>query len=203
MVMVQLSFDVSISALKAHALPLLPLIMLGMAAVDPGLHPDQLVTSKGERLLRAARNGCVASVFAVAATIPVADVFKPGASLTRLDSDMAPNEPGTLDPPAPLLVAQGTADQIIDPARTVTMVSALCANGATVKFRTYPGVDHFGEIAASLPDVQAWAAGRLAGRQPPSTCQPIGSPCEYPSGDCQLLRPDTGVCYRFAGSLAA
>jgi pimeloyl-ACP methyl ester carboxylesterase len=71
---------------------------------------------------------------------------------------------------APVLVVQGTADPLVPAAATEAFVQRLCQLGAAVELRLYPGFGHGAVIAAAMPDILAWANGRLGGEPAPSTC---------------------------------
>jgi hypothetical protein len=49
-------------------------------------------------------------------------------------------------------------------------VEQSCSIGNTVEYKTYGGVDHYAEVAASKADVVAWITGRLNGEPAPTTC---------------------------------
>ncbi len=48
----------------------------------------------------------------------------------------------------------------------------LCAAGAALTFKQYPGAGHFDVVGASEADVLAWMAAVRAGRTPATTCRP-------------------------------
>jgi predicted esterase len=69
-----------------------------------------------------------------------------------------------------VLIAQGTADELVAPAATRALAEQLCRLGDTVELRTYQDVNHdIFEVASA--DVVAWIADRLAGRSARSTCR--------------------------------
>jgi alpha-beta hydrolase superfamily lysophospholipase len=70
----------------------------------------------------------------------------------------------------PLLVTQGTADRLIDPAITTAFVRRLCRNGNRVAYRALPGVDHTSAGKVTAPLAATWIAARFARRPAPSTC---------------------------------
>jgi alpha-beta hydrolase superfamily lysophospholipase len=80
------------------------------------------------------------------------------------------NTPGTLRTGPPLLIAQGTADNIIHPQTTAALVAGFCKAGRKVEFVSLPGVGHPTAGLEAAPRVADWAAGRFAGQSAPSTC---------------------------------
>lgn len=72
--------------------------------------------------------------------------------------------------PAPLFIAQGTADTIIAPKTTQDFAQNLCAAGNVVQFKFYPGADHLPLVHISQADVIAWLDARVRGAPAPSNC---------------------------------
>jgi len=83
---------------------------------------------------------------------------------------LAENTIGTLPPEIPILIAQGTADVVVDPPVTKAYADRLCLAGNTVEMLRYPGVGH-GMISrdAAKPSVD-WIADRFAGKEAPTDC---------------------------------
>lgn len=82
---------------------------------------------------------------------------------------LAAGSAGQARTPAPILITQGTADQVYPASITASFVRHICELGDTVEYRTYPQIGHAVTIA-SVPDVLAWIAARLDGRPAPDTC---------------------------------
>ncbi|MEN3538045.1 alpha/beta hydrolase [Microbispora sp. ZYX-F-249] len=152
------------------ALAFLPTILLGAAAADPAIRPEELVTDEVRPLLDAARTGCMDQVRAVAADTNVSSVFRPGADTGTLTGYLRAQEPAGLKVRVPTLVAQGTADVLVPKQTTDLMVADLCAGAAKVTYRTYAGADHRASVAASFDDALAFARTILAGGTPAPTC---------------------------------
>jgi uncharacterized membrane protein HdeD (DUF308 family)/acetyl esterase/lipase len=74
---------------------------------------------------------------------------------------------------APLLVGQGDADPLVLPDVQAAFVQARCDAGEPVDFRTYPGRDHVGVVAADsplIPELVDWTRDRFDGLEPADTC---------------------------------
>jgi acetyl esterase/lipase len=83
---------------------------------------------------------------------------------------LAANTIGTLPTGIPIFLAQGTADDVVDPSVTRNYSQRLCAAGSNVQFETMPGVGH-GMIAnRSAEEAISWIADRFAGKAAPSNC---------------------------------
>lgn len=75
--------------------------------------------------------------------------------------------------PAPVLIAQGLADPLVTPAMQQNWVDARCAAGEPLDYRTYPGLDHNGLVAADsplTPQLVQWTLDRWNGAAPTPTC---------------------------------
>ncbi|UVE95835.1 lipase family protein [Dietzia sp. B32] len=75
--------------------------------------------------------------------------------------------------PAPVLIAQGLADPLVKPAMQQNWVDARCAAGDRLDYRTYPGLDHNGLVAADsplTPQLVQWTLDRWSGAAPTPTC---------------------------------
>jgi alpha-beta hydrolase superfamily lysophospholipase len=84
---------------------------------------------------------------------------------------LARNTPGHAATPAPVLIAQGTDDELVAPANSRALTQRLCRLGDTVELRSYQHAGHFDLVEAASTDVAAWIAARLAGRPAArSTC---------------------------------
>lgn len=80
------------------------------------------------------------------------------------------NTAGTVATPGPLFIAQGDRDELVPKPVTDQYVQRACGVGDHLLYRVYPGQDHIGARDASVKDVQAWMAARVAGQPAPSTC---------------------------------
>jgi predicted esterase len=83
---------------------------------------------------------------------------------------LAENTPGDAPTDAPILITQGEADPVVSPAVQQQFVDRLCQTGATVDYRTYPGVGHVTVAHDTTPDVTLWIADRFAGTPSLSNC---------------------------------
>ena len=93
-------------------------------------------------------------------------------NLTEIDAFQRFVEANTPDDPidVPLLIAHGTADQIIPFAGSVAEAERRCAAGESVQFERYPGSDHVPVVDESALRVLGWLEDRFAGRPPSTTC---------------------------------
>jgi alpha-beta hydrolase superfamily lysophospholipase len=132
--------------------------------------PPDVLTPAGRRALDRVRTTCLQEL----ASDPATPVVRPGDLLTTRPwpALLARNTPGHAATPAPVLIAQGTDDEVVVPAATRALVQRLCHAGDTVELRSYRGAGHFDIPEVASADMIGWTGDRLAGRPPRSTCQP-------------------------------
>ena len=78
------------------------------------------------------------------------------------------NSPGTLPPYIPVLLAQGGADQLVQPRVTQDYMKRLCAAGS--KWVFIPTVSQGFAADKSASAAVQWMADRFAGSGSPSDC---------------------------------
>jgi pimeloyl-ACP methyl ester carboxylesterase len=79
------------------------------------------------------------------------------------------NSPGGTDPHVPILLAQGSRDEVISVSISAQLEARYCGLGATVTRRVYDA-DRDGVLDAASRDVLAWIDARVHGRPAPSSC---------------------------------
>lgn len=154
------------------------LIAKGAAESDPRIHPSRILTSKALRLLHVTRAGCLGVVTAVYSGLTGQALVRPGyLTASHLAGYLARNSTGNQPAAGPILLLQGDADFVIARASTDQVAASLCHTGATVDYRTYPGLGHdtipgvvTGIDDGAMPDILSWIAARFAGQPGPSTC---------------------------------
>jgi dienelactone hydrolase len=134
------------------AIAFLPTILVGAAAVDPAVDPEALLTDTAESLLDVAARACQQQINEAAASVPVDDVFEPGADLGPLSEYLVTQEPQYLTVRVPTLVLQGTADLLVSKPTTDFLVSELRKRSDDVQYLVYEGADHRGVVPASFAD---------------------------------------------------
>jgi acetyl esterase/lipase len=76
---------------------------------------------------------------------------------------LAGNTPGKARAGAPLLIAQGMRDGVVDLEVTDDYVAALCARGTPVRYIRYPKGSHHTVVRQSANQTVAWMGERFAG----------------------------------------
>jgi alpha-beta hydrolase superfamily lysophospholipase len=72
--------------------------------------------------------------------------------------------------PAPVLIAQGTADTTVEPEITKRYAQGLCHRGTPVSYIALPGVSHVFAAQKSAGETLSWMIGRFNGEPAPSDC---------------------------------
>ena len=99
-------------------------------------------------------------------------IFDADFSTGPLHDRLRENTP-TADMDPPLLVAQGTGDEVIAIVINEGWVAKQCAAGYNLEFRTYPELTHMGLLdadSALTDELITWTAERFAGRPATSSC---------------------------------
>lgn len=104
--------------------------------------------------------------------IPSDGIFIGDPAMGPLGARLSENTPTGIIR-APLLIAQGDADDLVAPDVQKRYVEARCAAGQQVDYRTYPGRDHVSVVAADSAlarDIVEWTRDRFEGKAAKSTC---------------------------------
>jgi pimeloyl-ACP methyl ester carboxylesterase len=153
------------------ALPFLFVLLNGYHAADPTFVPEDLLTDDAAAVAKAGRtNACLLQLKQLSANLPLTDVFRPDADLTRFENYYDSQEALGLDIKVPTLVAQGTADREVSPAATQNLVNDLCKRYGTIAYRPFDGADHRGSINASFQTALEFAQSIRNNETPPTTC---------------------------------
>jgi len=151
-----------------RTLPFGIMMVAGIASTDPQVDLSRILSPRGLALLPQLQTTCIDDLMDSPAwnAVPPASLFVPNAPIDRLLHDFAKNEPLNLPIHVPLLLEQGTADQIVSPVTTSALRSNLCASGVQVEMDTLNGANHGTVMPRSWDRVKPWAAQLFAGTGP-------------------------------------
>lgn len=139
----------------------------------PGASLADLVAPEAVEQVNRLAGTCVTTpaAFLLAGELRPPSAFLP-LNLTEIDAFQRFIDANTPDGPidVPLLIAHGTADQIIPFAGSAREAERRCAAGEAVVFERYPGDDHNPVVENSAVRVLGWLDDRFAGRPTGSTC---------------------------------
>ena len=113
-----------------------------------------------------------AALLQIAAALAGQSTFSRPPATGMLRTRLEQNSPSTPSG-VPTLIAQGRADQLIDPAVQRRFAAQLCRRGAAIEYRSYAGRDHLGVIAPDSPLIAhllRWTEQRFAGAPAHSNC---------------------------------
>lgn len=83
---------------------------------------------------------------------------------------IAQNTPGQMPAGAPVFIAQGSADTVVDPPVTTQFATELCRRGTAVRFFDVPDASHEIIAKVSAAAAVAWMADRIGGEPAPTNC---------------------------------
>lgn len=151
---------------------------VGVAYSDTydNVHLDTYIRAGARVAVNEAARRCVSDP-AVMASVVVAgpqnqSVLRRDVTSGPLGDRLSDNIP-TANLPAPLLVAQGTSDDVIPITITEDWIPEQCAAGYELDFRTYRGLSHLSLVTPDSPlidDLTGWTRDRFAGDPAHSTC---------------------------------
>ncbi|MFD6432686.1 lipase family protein [Streptomyces venezuelae] len=144
---------------------------IGQNAAFPELKLDSYLNSKGEKLIGALRNSCVADG-------SVLGSFKTIASMTTknpLDQPdwkqrLTESRVGTVRPDAPVYQYHALADELIPYAVGQQVRKEWCGRGANVEWHTVPAGEHVSGVITQSPFAAQWLADRFAGKEARGNC---------------------------------
>ncbi|MEP4653163.1 MAG: lipase family protein [Ilumatobacter sp.] len=137
---------------------------------------EQVVTPSAREAVEEIAEICVTDLRQILTRVPDAALLgvtflrvphwevEPWASIVR------DNTPGGAPTGVPMLLVQGGADTIVDPALTQRFADERCADGETVEVLALPGVDHVSTGFEGADQVTDWIVDRFAGLPAPTSC---------------------------------
>jgi alpha-beta hydrolase superfamily lysophospholipase len=144
----------------------------------PDVNFDAYVSAPTRWLARDMSGRCLAGR---AALFSVVEALATGGSIFRtaptsgpLGERLAQNTPSR-PLRQPLLIAQGLADDLVQPEIQAKFMQGLCNAGQVLEYRTYAERDHLSLVAPDAPfvaELVRWTEDRLAGRPAPAGCSP-------------------------------
>src|SRR5215218_6113722 len=147
----------------------LVMAIYGLSAVDPTVHPEQILAQPALDRVSVLESGCFGELAAFSDL--AADELLVGGQLSdTLVAKFADSNPGAEPGNAPLLLVQGVDDDTIPVDLTEYLASQLCAFDQPVQLAEYPGAGHVDVLTASQADVIEYIDARFDREPAPSTC---------------------------------
>jgi pimeloyl-ACP methyl ester carboxylesterase len=143
------------------------LIVKSAASVSAEVRPRQLLSAEALHVFPQVDETCIRQLRAPDSFggIAPSNFFRDGADTRALDRILEEANPQVSSSPAPILIAQGTADSNAPKPFADMLISELVADGNDVEYAVYEGVDH-GDIAVQAQGrVKRWLAQNMPSRQ--------------------------------------
>jgi len=167
-----LSLVASVSNSRPGSLGFVWQMLVGMAAAYPELSLDEIVSDEAhaeiDRLL--ASRACnsewsdVAEVFGGRTVIGFLSDYPDWAA--RIEE----SSPGTTTLPEPVLMIQGTADDVVPIVLTSNLATLMCSLGTVVDYRVYDGQSHNDSTALHMEEIRGFTRDRFDGVAAGTTC---------------------------------
>lgn len=145
-----------------------PIVLLGASAANASIHPDELVSTDMQPLLKQARSHCLSELREGIDQTP-AHVFKNNADLQPLLDYLKRQSIENMSPSVPVMLIQGDSDQLVDPRGTQAYYQQLCKAGKTVFYRSVTDGSHRDALRKSPQLTQAFLAD-LNGQKTLESC---------------------------------
>jgi hypothetical protein len=151
-------------------LPFVALTALNAKALNPAIDLQKLVSPQLQPHLDVLRSGCVPQLFSLP-PLPPGRYLNAGADYDMYAKLLDEQDASALTMRVPVSIVQAENDETtVTSETTAQMVRSLCARGATVRFKQYPGNNHRSVIAASQNDAFDFADSALTRRPLKNDC---------------------------------
>ncbi len=153
-------------------------ILHGYAQAYPDVKPEDYLGGVSRLIVDDIASRCVGGYGTLLSVIetmllPSGGIFARDPTTGPLGRRLGDNTPAGLIP-APVLLAQGEADDLVLPAVQSGFVAARCAAAQNIDFRTYAGRDHVSVVKPDSPlaaELLAWTRDRFAGKAAEGNCK--------------------------------
>jgi pimeloyl-ACP methyl ester carboxylesterase len=147
----------------------LVMAIYGLAAVDPTVHPEEILAQPALDRVGALETGCFTELEAFA-DLTAEELLVGGQLSDDLIARFAESNPGRAPGSTPVLLVQGSDDDTVPADLTQYLHGQLCAFDQPVQLAEYPGAGHVGVLAASQDDVVDYIEARFDKEPAPSDC---------------------------------
>ncbi|WP_433327022.1 lipase family protein [Spirillospora sp. CA-294931] len=139
-------------------------ILAGLRAARPAFDLDRYLTPLGKTIVKDAETLCYDPMVARYKNVGIGQML----NRSLFDAAFFKELRSVMEVPLsgydrPFSIAQGVSDTTVPIPLTLKLVAELKVRGAPVTFKAYPGADHSGTMAASLPDTTQFVARLFKG----------------------------------------
>ena len=153
-------------------------VISAYSALFPDVSFDRYVRAGAQVTVREMAKRCLAepatlvSVLALIALKDDPDITASDPSTGPLGQRLKQNVPPAVSA-VPILIGQGSGDEIVHSEMQSGYVTQLCGEGASVDFRAYGGLGHLSLVESGSPAIEeaiAWTRDRFAGAEARNGC---------------------------------
>jgi hypothetical protein len=148
----------------------LVMAIYGLSAVDPTVHPEEILAPPALDRVSALETGCFAEVHAAFQDLTADELLVGGQLSDALTAKFAESNPGQAAGDSAVLLVQGLNDDTIPADLTQYFHSQLCAFDQPVQLTEYPGLGHVDVLTGSEADVIDYITARFDKDPAPSNC---------------------------------
>ena len=145
--------------------------VFGLAVVDPGVQPQNILAPPALNLVGTLASGCFNEVLGAYASLTATEMVIGGVLPQSFINKLALSNPARQANTAPVFLVQGDADQTIPLEITQVLLQQECAvNYVPTKLTVYAGQDHDPVLYASQADVVNYLTARFNNLSAPTSC---------------------------------
>jgi pimeloyl-ACP methyl ester carboxylesterase len=161
----------------SYALGYAMYVLESFASNHRSVHMNKILTGQALSHLSDTLHACITATVSEGywATAIPKDQFLPKPDLTAALKIAGQNEPGILKIGVPTLIAQGSADDTVNPIWTDAVTRSLCANGSPIEYIVYPKATHETVLTSAAAEMKTWVDARFAGGTAESNCSSLPS----------------------------
>lgn len=148
----------------------LAMAISGLAAVDPAVHPGDILAQPALDRIGVLESGCFDEVMAAFGDLTADELLVGGRLSDALVAKFAAGNPGQEAANAPVLLVQGLNDDTIPADLTQYLQSQLCAFDQPVQLDEYAGADHISVLPTAQGDVIDYISDRFKKAPAPGNC---------------------------------
>lgn len=142
----------------------------GLAALDPTVHPEQILAPPALDRIGVLETGCFDEVMAAYGDLTADELLVGGELSDAVLAKFAANNPGQEAANSPVLLVQGLTDDTIPADVTRGLQDQMCTFGQSVELTEYPGLGHIDLLPAAQGEVIDYIADRFKKEPAPGNC---------------------------------
>jgi len=145
-----------------------------IAQIYPDFRADDLLAPELVEYLPKAQSTCDDELIADLMDFPVLDhpLAERWSESAAVIDFLTTNEPALVANAAPILLVQGSDDQLVPAESSQIVRDRACALGDTVSYRELPSESHDSILIAGMTEALQWTADRFAGIPATTDCTP-------------------------------